>query len=175
MALVGFRYRDQRIRRVGGSEWTIESLKNAVTLSFNAAVEMADQLSVDGGEPPPRFTCRHCGQYQLSGLVTDGEFGRLRDALECSTCHHFIGALARHGADLVVADGNAYVVGGSMSPVKGFHGQRFLVDRGGGHETYTDNLWHLGMVPEALRGLLPDNAVIRSAPIIKEKVNEHAN
>ena len=106
--------------------------------------------------------CEICGKVmESSKYATD-----IVCSNECFKAKYWVDRVKRiNNPTQVVADHIVYQIGQEDIPdcIKGYDASVFYIKFNDGRLVKTTNLWHNGLLPEAFRSLLPDNAVFLTA------------
>ncbi len=100
-------------------------------------------------------------------IVCGKEINRSKytNAVLCSSeCYHINfwneKVKGKDNPNIVRIDGTQYFIGdeNSNSPVRGYCGRKFKIEKFNGQIIETTNLWYNGDIPEEFRSVLSDNA-----------------
>lgn len=103
--------------------------------------------------------CKYCGA-EIELHYGESYNANLLNRRECFKCNHFVSTLEYNPERTLIVDGEMYTVRKEDAPSPhGFCGAVFYWEFLNSPVLYkSSNVWHRGLIPDALRPLMPDNA-----------------
>lgn len=117
----------------------------------------------------PLFNCQQCGTPEAAYYIEETRIRLIHHQL-CFNCDFWVQRFFRHitDPDSMIVEGQAYVAypfnTSSRSTMRGYGGRVFTFKRLSDGSTFESNdVWHQGVIPEWIRCVMPDNAMMVAA------------